>query len=112
MTAQNITISQIQYVKTVVAFYIQLPDTPSKPSSNDRITASDFFAKGIPLLIIEAALLLASLRRLSRNNDQPPLSPVRSLAYFIPVIQELSDSPLPDGYLQYLRSKLRSINAR
>ena len=112
MTAQEISASRNQYVKSVVAMYIQMPDTPLKPSSNDRITASDFFAKGIPLLIIEAALMLASLRRLSRNNDQPPLPPVRSLAYFVPVIRELSDSPLPDGYLQYLRSKLRSVAAR
>jgi hypothetical protein len=31
------------------------------------------------------------------------------LAYFQPVIEELLETPAPDGYLQYLRFKLRSI---
>jgi len=101
-----------QYIENVVAIYLQLPDTPLKPSYNDRITASGFFIRQIPLPVIETALLLASLRRLSRNDDQPPLPPVRSLAYFAPVVQELEASTLPDGYLQYLRLKLRSLNKR
>ena len=67
-----------QYIENVVAIYLQLPDTPLKPSYNDRITASGFFIRQIPLPVIETALLLASLRRLSRNDDQPPLPPVRS----------------------------------
>jgi hypothetical protein len=112
MTAQKNTASQNQYVEAVVALYLQLPDTPLKPSSNDRNTASGFFAREIPMTIIEAALLLASLRRLSRNDDQPPLSPVRSLAYFNPVIQELYDAPLPDGYIQYLRQKICLLSSR
>jgi hypothetical protein len=112
MTSQDNAGSQNQYVEAVVALYLQLPDTPLKPSYNDRITASGFFLRQIPLLTVEAALLLASLRRLSRNDDQPPLSPVRSLAYFNPVIQEIESSPLPDGYIQYLKLKLRSIAKR
>ena len=31
------------------------------------------------------------------------------LAYFQPVIEELQEHPVPDGYLEYLRLKLRSI---
>jgi hypothetical protein len=109
MTAQKIPPRQNIYVDAVIALYLQLPDTPVKPSYNDRLTASGFFAQAIPLHTIEAALLLASLRRLSRQNDQPPLSPVRSLAYFVPVIQEISASPLPDGYSLYLRNKLTAL---
>jgi len=103
---------QNQYVDAVISLYLKLPDTPCKPSYNDRITASGFFAQQIPVQTIEAALLLASLRRLSRQNDKPPLSPVRSLAYFVPVIQEVTVSPLPDEYLQYLRLKLRAFSSR
>jgi hypothetical protein len=32
---------------------------------------------------------------------------IRSLAYFEPVIEELLEQPVPDGYLHYLRHKLR-----
>jgi hypothetical protein len=38
----------------------------------------------------------------------PPLPRIRSLAYFQPVVEELQENPVPDGYLQYLRFKLRS----
>ena len=79
---------------------------------SEWITASGFFVQQIPMQTIEVALLLASLRRLSRQDDQPPLTPVRSLAYFVPVIQEVTLSPLPDDYLQYLRLKLRSFSSR
>ena len=53
--------------------------------------------------------LLASLRRLLRPVDLPALSPIRSLAYFQPVIQELLSNPAPDNYLDYLRYKLHRI---
>jgi hypothetical protein len=40
------------------------------------------------------------------------LSPIRSLAYFQPVIDELLAHPMPDKYLEYLRLKLRQIAAQ
>jgi hypothetical protein len=59
--------------------------------------------------VVESAFLLASLRRLLRPADVPALSPIRSLAYFQPVIEELLSHPAPDNYLEYLRLKLRNI---
>jgi len=112
MTSQEKIPNQNHYVDAVIALYLQLPDTPLKPSYNDRLTASGFFSQGISVDTIEAALMLASLRRLARQDDQPPLTPVRSLAYFVPVVQEISATPLPDEYIQYLRLKLRAFSAR
>ena len=68
--------------------------------------------QGVPLQLAESALLLASLRRLVRPADLPPLSPIRSLAYFQPVIDELLVHPMPDNYLEYLRLKLAHIAAK
>jgi hypothetical protein len=31
-------------------------------------------------------------------------------SYFLPVIAELQQQPLPDGYLEYLRLKLRKLS--
>jgi hypothetical protein len=97
------------YLNSVINFYIQLPDTPDKPSKNDSLTAAALLAQRIPIHIVEAALLLASVRRLARPDDAIPLPPVRSLAYFYHVIREISEVPLPDGYLQYLRDKLQRL---
>jgi hypothetical protein len=42
-----------------------------------------------------------------RPAGAPRLTPIRSLAYFRPVIDELQAHPVPEGYLDYLRLKLR-----
>jgi len=96
------------YVAAVLMLYLDLPDTPLRASPQDQSLASKLHEQGVPLSLVEAALLLASLRRLIRPTDRPPLPPVRSLAYFQPVITELQQQTLPDGYLDYLRLKLRS----
>lgn len=98
-----------QYTAAVLAMYLDLPDTPLRTSPQDHQFARRLDQQGVPLPLVEAALLLASLRRLVRPFGLPPLSPIRSLAYFQPVITELLQQPLPDGYLDYLRRKLRNV---
>ena len=66
--------------------YVGLPETPNRPRPLDRKLAQELFERGIEVSIVEAALLLASVRRLARDSSAPKLSPVRSLHYFLPVI--------------------------
>jgi hypothetical protein len=96
------------YVAAVLNLYVDLPDTPVRAGAHDQWLATKLYEQQVPLPHVESALLLASLRRLMRPADLPPLSPIRSLAYFQPVITELRLNPLPDGYLDYLRLKLRN----
>ena len=95
------------YIAAVLALYLDLPDTPLQPSAQDHWLARRLQEKAVPLPLVESALLLASLRRLVRAADAPPLPPIRSLAYFQPVIAELQHQPPPEHYLDYLRAKLR-----
>ena len=97
------------YTSTVLTLYVDLPDTPLRASIQDQRYAHRLFETGVPLPLVETALLLGSLRRLCRPSDIPPLPRIRSLAYFQPVIEELQDHPVPDGYLDYLRLKLRGV---
>ncbi len=96
------------YVETVLALYLKLPDTPHRHSCYDRRLATQLHQQNVPLAVVEAAFLLATARRVLRDPAFPPLSPIRSLHYFLPVIQELLDQPLPPNYLLYLRRKLAS----
>ena len=98
------------YVAAVLTLYLDLPDTPLRPSPLDQSLANRLHQQEVPLKLVESALLLATLRRLSRPSDLPPLPKIRSLAYFMPVIEELQQLPLPDGYLDYLRLKLRQLS--
>jgi len=95
------------YVSAVLTFYVDLPDTPLRASVPDQRQARIWFDRGVPVDVVETALLLACLRRTVRPADVPPLPRIRSLAYFQPVIDELLENPAPGGYLQYLRLKLR-----
>jgi len=98
------------YVAAVLTLYLDLPDTPLRPSPLDQSLAHKLHEQAVPLPLVESALLLATLRRLSRPSDLPLLPKIRSLSYFLPVIEELQQLPLPDGYLDYLRLKLRKLS--
>jgi hypothetical protein len=112
MTAPAPDSDSAAYVAAVVMSYIELPETPLSASLQDHRQARLLHDRGIPLCIVESALLLGSLRRLIRPADLPPLGPIRSLAYFQPVIEELLAHPMPDNYLEYLRLKLNRFAAR
>jgi hypothetical protein len=94
------------YVCAVLASYLELPDTPSRSRPPDRALAGRLYDRHIPLRTVQQAFLLASARRRIRPQDSPPLQPVRSLHYFVPVIEELLQTPLTRGYEQYLKRKL------
>jgi hypothetical protein len=103
--------TEAEYVAALLTLYADLPDTPLRPSPADQALARKLFAGAVPLSLIESALLLGTLRRFSRPSGLPPLPKIRSLAYFLPVIDELKLQPLPEGYLDYLRLKLHRLSA-
>jgi hypothetical protein len=96
----------VSYVASVVTLYIEMPETPMRVSASDQWLARSLHQDGIPLETVEIALLLGSLRRLIRPDDATRLTPIRSLAYFRPVIDELKENPAPQHYRDYLRLKL------
>jgi hypothetical protein len=98
-----------EYLANVLRIYLEMPETPLRAGPNDRERAGHLYQRQVPLTIIESAFLLGSLRRLGRPPQSPRLSPIRSLAYFMPVIEELLANPFPDGYLDYLRYKVRKL---
>lgn len=98
------------YVAFVLTLYADLPDTPTRPSPTDQIMARKLHQEAVPLPLVESALLLATLRRLARDVGLPPLPKIRSLAYFLPVIAEVQQQPLPAGYLDYLRLKVQRLS--
>jgi hypothetical protein len=112
MTASASESDSTAYVAAVVMAYVELPETPLSANLQDHRQAQRLHDRDIPLRIVESALLLGSLRRLIRPAELPPLPPIRSLAYFQPVIDELLVHPMPDNYLDYLRIKLNRFASR
>jgi hypothetical protein len=108
MTPLGALTDALAYELAVVGMYLDLPETPVHVSLSDRQQAQRWCQRGVPLRTVETALLLGSLRRLQRPAAAPPLAPIRSLAYFHPVVEELLQGPLPEGYCAYLQGKMKA----
>ena len=111
MTASKQT-DDHSYVANVLAMYTALHETPDQPRPADRRLAEHWHIRGIALQTVESALLLGQLRRLGRPADYPKLQPIRSLYYFVPVIEEVLASPLEPDYVSYIRMTLKRLESR
>ena len=101
--------SQEEYVRRVLEAYRRTPGTMGTVRRPDRVVALQLYQRGIPVRVIENAFVLAATRRLIRPADAPALSTIRSLAYFLPVIEEVLGLRVNPDYFQYLRQKLERI---
>ncbi len=102
---QNPT-SQNEYVRRVLDAYRKTPGTTGTVRRPDRLLAAQLHQRGVPLAAIENALVLAAARRLVRPAGSAPLGTIRSLAYFLPVIDEVLHLPVNPDYFRYLRQKI------
>jgi len=97
---------QEEYIRQVLEAYRKTPGTMGTVRRADRLLAAQLYRRGLSPKVIENALVLAATRRLIRPSDAPPLGTIRSLAYFLPVIEEVLASHVGPEYFEYLRYKL------
>ncbi len=104
---QDNPIGREEYIQKVLRAYRQTPGTAGTIRRPDRLLAAQLYTRGVPLRAVENALVLAASRRLLRPTNAPPLGTIRSLAYFLPVIDEVRDLTISQDYFRYLRSKIQ-----
>jgi len=75
----------------------------------DRAPAAQLHQFGLSVNVIENAFVLAAPRRLMRPADAPQLDTIRSLGYFLPVIEEVLGMGVSSEYFQHVRRKLERI---
>ena len=105
------TQSHDRYVTDLLRLYLDLPDTPTRARAADRVLARSLSERRIPLELVHAAFALACARRLNRATDAPPLGQIRSLHYFIPVIEELRLANPDPAYIRYVKASLTSARS-
>ena len=103
--------SQEEYVGRVLEAYRNTPGTTGKIRRPDRMLAAQLYQRGVSVTVIENALVLAAARRWVRPPVGLALGTIRSLAYFVPVIEEVLELRISPDYFQYVRHKLRRIGA-
>ena len=92
--------------------YCTTPGTCRVIRRADRLLAAQLYERGVAAEAVEKALILAAARRIIRPADAPPLGTARSLAYFMPVIDEVLQTAVGPEYYRYLRGKLQRVLAR
>ena len=97
------------YVRAVLDCYLWLPGTSSVTSRHDRRCAQQLYRRGVPLEVVRSAMVVAVARRTFRRGG--PLPRVRAVHYFLPVVEEMLESPCDPGYVQYLEQLLRRLAA-
>jgi hypothetical protein len=98
-----------EYTRQVLEAYRKTPGTMGTVRRADRMLAVQLYQRGVSAGVIENAFVLAAARRLVRPAGAPPLGTIRSLAYFLPVIEEVLEMQVSPEYFQYLRHKLQRI---
>ena len=93
------------YVRAVLDSFVSLPGAPRRPRRDDRFLAEKLYRERVPLLVLEYALLLGCARRELQDHEEP-LQPIRSLRYFVPILEEVRYQPVDVNYVRYLRGKL------
>ena len=100
---------QEEYIRQVLEAYRKTLGTTGTVRRPDRMLAAQLYRRGVAVSVIENAFVLAATRRLMRPADAPPLGAIRSLAYFLPVIEEVLSLRVSPEYFQYLRHKLERL---
>ncbi|HYL76029.1 MAG TPA: hypothetical protein VEU96_17600 [Bryobacteraceae bacterium] len=100
---------QEEYIRQVLEAYRKTPGTMGTVRRADRMLAAQLYQRSVAVSVIENAFVLAAARRLMRPADAPPLGTIRSLAYFLPVIEELLQLRVSPDYFQHVRRKLERI---
>ncbi len=106
LTSDSLT--ENDYVQTVLDIYVSIPNAPERPRRDDRFMAARLYRQGVPLYKFECALLLGCARRELQEHEEP-LQPIRSLRYFVPVLEEVRSQRVDPRYVRYLREKLSDV---
>ena len=98
-----------EYVRRVLDAYRKTPGTTGDVRRADRLLAEALHQRGVPITAVENALVLAAARRMIRPEGSMPLGTIRSLAYFLPVIEDVLSLNISPEYFQHLRHKVERL---
>lgn len=97
------------YVGSVRKRFMTLGCTTGRFGASDERLAGSFEQKGIPLTVIEDAMLIGACRKYVSWINSGPSAPIASLHYFEPIIEEVIERPFPPGYREYMRLQVNKL---
>jgi hypothetical protein len=98
-----VEIAKKDYIRKVLDAYRRTPGTIGVVRRNDRLLAAVLYDRGVPVTVVENAMVLAASRRIFRPPNAAPLQPIRSLYYLLPVIDEVLELRISQDYFRHLQ---------
>lgn len=96
------------YMEVIGDTYVALPITARRLRHNEVKLAQQLYREGVASVHVEAALLVETARRVLGNKPHP-IQSIRSLHDIVPIIEQARDCKVNEGYVHYLRHKLRQV---
>jgi hypothetical protein len=97
------------YVESVKRSFVSIGCTTGKFSVRDAELAQEFERRGVPLELVQDALLMGACRKYVSWLNGGSTEPIGSLRYFEGLITEIRERPLPPGYREYLHRKAAQL---
>jgi len=92
-----------EYLESICECYEKLGCTSGKLNAAGIEITKRFYRSSIPIDVVTGAMLLGACRKYESWLNGGTCEPIRSMAYFEPLVEEIQANPLPDGYSGYLR---------
>ncbi len=96
----------MSYVARVRELFLQPTCVQATFRTVDERLAAQWYRAGVDLERVEQAILLGSVRKSLALLEDPDGEPVRSLAYFRNLLEELREHPFPLAYGEHLERHL------
>jgi hypothetical protein len=100
------------YVPSICKYFVSLGCGTGRFGSSDVRAAEKFRERGIPLAVVEDAMLVGACRKFVSWLNGKQNEPIGSLYYFAPLIEEIRQKPISDSYRGHLRSQLTQLSRR
>lgn len=98
------------YVDSVRECFEGLGCTCGKLGAAGVEAARQLRLRAVPIGLVLDAMILGACRKFDSWFNGGPAEPIRSMAYFDPLIAEIQAEPLPQGYATFLRSQLQRLS--
>jgi hypothetical protein len=105
------SIEESGFIEGVRGRLLKYPIVRSSFGAADEKLARELFRNGVSLERVERALLLGLSRKYVSSLSSLSSSPIYSLSYFLPLLDEVAQTETPDRYWEYLRRRLDDLNA-
>lgn len=100
-----------EFIERVRDCLVQCSIFSSSFGAADRKLAAGLFGDGVSFEQLERAFLLGLTRKYCSSLDSTSTSSIYSLAYFVPILDELPEITVSDQYWDYLRLRLKALDS-